>query len=350
MADLYAIIGIGKLKTAGNISGVLSHMTRTRPTPNSNGKENITMIEPPPLSEIMAEINKYPKKSNSVLCFDILLTASPEFFDGKTPEQVKEWAEISLQWAKQKFGENNNIQGAVLHLDEQTPHLQILSICSKDHRLNARYYTGGRAKLRALWTEYAQAVKHLGLKRGREFSPAEHKTIKEYYATVKRGTELATGRKFTADELPAPTMGDRLNPTEYAVKLVNHVANFYRKQNGNLKAELEATRRELEQVTEQTADDRKKHQQMKVNPRIIDKLQKALAGETMARATAQAKYKRLITAISDFFRRNIGTHDILRTPEKLGALAEFKELERDISLSMTPDAKERRGMNRARGL
>ena len=350
MAEQYAIIGIGKLKTAGNIKGVLDHMTRARQTPNSNGKENITMIEPPPLSEIMAEINKYPKRRNSVLCFDILLTASPEFFDGKTPEQVKEWAEVSLQWAKQKFGENNNIQGAILHLDESCPHLQILSISAKNNRLNARFYTGGREKLRALWTEYAQAVKHFGLKRGREFSPAEHKSIKEYYADVKRGAELATGRKFTADELPPPTMGDRLNPTEYAVKLVNHVANFYRKQNGNLKAELEATRRELEQVITKMANDRKQYREMKEHPGMIQELQEALAGETMARATEQAKYKRLITAISDFFRRNIGKHDVLRTPERLGALAGIKELEKDISLSLTPDAKPRQGMTRTRGL
>ena len=354
MADLYAIVGIAKLKTPGNIAGVLAHMYRTRETPNSDGRENLTMIPATPLDEIMAEINSCPnKKSNSVLCFDLLLTASPEFFDDKTPEQVKDWAETSLQWVFDKFGKSN-VKGAVLHLDEcQTgsPHLSVcLTAIDPTGRLNARYYTGGRAKLRALWTEYAGAMRKYGLKRGREFSPAKHKEIKEFYSDVKRGIELAKGRDFTADELPAPTMGDRLNPTEYAVKLVNHVANFYRKQNGDLRAELEATRRELEQVTNQTANDRKKYQQLKENPGIVDELQKALAGETIARATEQQKYKRLLTAIADFFRRNIGKHDILRTPEKLGALAGIKELEKDISLSLVPDAKTRQGMTRTRGL
>lgn len=349
MAEQYAIIGIGKLKTAGNIKGVLDHMTRARQTPNSNGKENITMIEPPPLSEIMAEINKYPKRRNSVLCFDILLTASPEFFDGKTPEQVKEWAEVSLQWAKQKFGENNNIQGAILHLDESCPHLQILSISAKNNRLNARFYTGGREKMRALWTEYAQAVKHLGLKRGREFSPAKHTEIKEYYATVKRGIELATGRDFKADELPAPTMTDRLNPTEYALKLVNHIARYYRKQTGNLKAELEATRRKLEQVTERTANDRKKYKELKENPDIIQELREALAVQTKARATEQEKYNALVKAVADFFRKNIAKNDVLRKPEKLGELGKFRELEKETRLSLTPDARERQGMTRTRG-
>ena len=156
---------------------------------------------------------------------------------------MKEWAETSLQWAGDKFGKSN-IKGAVLHLDEcQTgsPHVQIcLTAIDPTGRLNARFFTGGRAKLRALWTEYAGAMKKYGLKRGREFSPAKHREIKEFYSDVKRGIELAKGRDFTADELPAPTMGDHMNPTEYAVKLVNHAATFYRKQNGNLRAELEA--------------------------------------------------------------------------------------------------------------
>lgn len=354
MAGLYAIVGIAKLKTPGNIAGVLAHMYRTRETPNSDGRENLTMIPATPLDEIMAEINSCPnRKSNSVLCYDLLLTASPEFFYDKTPEQVKDWAETSLQWAGDKFGKSN-IKGAVLHLDEcQTgsPHLQIcLTAIDPTGRLNARFFTGGRAKLRALWTEYAGAMKKYGLKRGREFSPAKHKEIKEFYADVRRGIELAKGRDFTPDDLPAPTMGDRLDPKEYAVKLVNHVANFYRKQNGNLKAELEATRRELEQVTEQTANDRKKYKELKENPDIIQELREALAVQTKARATEQEKYKTLVKAVADFFRKNIAKNDVLRKPEKLGELGKFRELEKEIRLSLTPDARERQGMTRTRGV
>ena len=347
MADLYAIVGVAKLKTPGNIKGVLDHMTRNRETPNSNGRENVTMIAPPRLPDIMAEINSYLPRKNAVLGIDLFLGASPEYFAGKKESDIIAWAKTSLQWAGQKFGEHN-IKGAVLHLDETTPHLQLLIIPEHENKLNARYYTGGREKMRALWTEYAQAVKHLGLKRGREFSPAKHKQIKEYYADVKRGAELAAGRKFTADELPAPAIGDHVNPAVYAVKLINNVATFYRKQNGNLKAELEAIRRELEQVTERTAADRQQRQQLKENPHIIDELKKALAMETTAKATEQAKYKRLLDAIRQFFKRNIGQHDVLRTPEKLGALTGFKELQKDISLSLTPIVDLRQGNTKGR--
>lgn len=352
MGDLYAIVGIAKLKTSGNVGGVLSHMTRSRPTPNADGRENFTMIEPPPLPEIMQEINMYLPRKNAVLAYDLLLTASPEFFDGKTPEQVKAWAETSLKWACDKFGKNN-VKAAVLHLDETqtgSPHIQALVIPEKDGKLNARYYTGGREKMRNLWTEYAAAVKQYGLKRGREFSPAKHKEIKSFYNDVKRGIELAAGRAFTPEELPAPTMGDHINPAEYAAKLVNRVITHYRQQNGNLRAALEATQKELERMTERTAADRQERQQLKEKPGIIKAMQEALAAEAAAKETERGKYEKLVNAVREYFRRNIGQNDVLRTPEKLGQLQDFQELAEDVRLTLTPDPRKRQGMTMTRGL
>ena len=349
MADLYAIIGIAKLKTPGNISGVLAHMTRSRETPNSNGKENGVLIPPQSTAQIMEYINSFLPRKNAVLAYDMLLTASPEFFAGKSEADIQAWAETSLQWAADKFG-RENIKAAVLHRDETTPHVSLLVIPEHENKLNARYYTGGREKMRQLWTQYAAAVKKFGLKRGREFSPAEHKSIKQYYADIKRGAELAAGRKFTADELPPPTLGDRLDPAEYAAKLVNHVANFYRQKNGNLQAALKAVEKELEQVKGKASHDRHLFQQIKERPEIITELREALATERRARATEQGKYKNLLAAVKKFFRQNISKNDSLRKPEKLGDLLNVPELEKDLRISLTPDEKERQGMTRTRGL
>lgn len=349
MADLYAIIGIAKLKTPGNISGVLQHMTRERETINSNGKQNDILIPPQSTAQIMEYINSFLPRKNAVFAYDMLLTASPDFFTGKSEADIQAWAETSLQWAADKFG-RENIKAAVIHRDETTPHISLLVIPEHENKLNARYYTGGRQKMRQLWTEYAAAVKHFGLKRGREFSPAEHKSIKQYYADIKRGAELAAGRKFTADELPPPTMGDRLDPAEYAAKLINHVATFYRKQNGNLQAALKAAEKELEQVKGKAAHDRQLFQQIKDNPELIKELQAALAAESKARAAEHEKYKNLVAAIRKFFRQNISKNDVLRKPEKLGALQDVPELGDDLRISLTPDARERQGMTRTRGL
>ena len=52
----------------------------------------------------------------------------------------------------------------------------------------------------------------------------------------------------------------------------------------------------------------------------------------------------MIAAVKDHFRRNIGSHDILRHPDRLGSLKKFPEMEDAIRLSLTPDIKERQRM------
>lgn len=276
---------------------------------------------------------------------DFLLTASPEWFTGKTEEQIKEWETASLQWACDKFG-RDNIKAAICHRDETTPHLQLVIIPEHAGKLNARYYTGGREKLRALWTEYAAAMKPYGLERGREYSPAKHQDIKAYYAAVNKGAELATKRKVKAEELPAPELGDRLNPRQYAADLVNRATSFIRKEAGNLRAALAAEREQREELTRQMIRDREIYNSMKQNPERFRELQEAIRREAAGRMQEQAKYKKLLEAIAAYFRKNIDRNSGLRHPDKLGALQDFPELQKDIRLSLTPDTKEHRGMER----
>ena len=345
----YAIVGIGKLKTAGNIKGVIDHMTRQRPTENSNGRDNDVLIAPPTLPDIMEEIGQYLPRKNAVLAYDCLLTASPEWFTGKTEEQVKDWERKSLQWASDKFG-RDNIKAAIAHRDETTPHIQLLIIPEHDGKLNARYYTGGRAKLRQLWTEYAAAMKPLGLERGREYSPAKHQDIKAYYAAVNKGAELARVRKVTAEELPAPELLDRVSPRQYAADLINRVTAFIRKENGNLRAALAEERNLRKKIALQMAQDRELYNTLKKSPERLRELQEAVKAEAMKRMQEQGKYKSLLAAIGEYFRNNIDPDSILRHPDKLGKLQDYPELQKDTQLSLTYDKRERHGMTRTRGL
>ena len=341
----YAIIGIAKLHTAGNIGGVLDHMTRQRKTANSNGRPNDILIPPPKLPELMKEIDLYMPRKNAVLCYDMLLTASPDFFIGKTEQQIQDWQRASLEWVYKKFG-RESVKACICHRDELTPHLSLLVLPDHEGKLNARYYTGGKQKMRQLWTEYGEAMRPFGLERGREYSPAKHQDIKAYYAAVNKGAELARVREIKAEELPAPTVADYLHPAEYATRLVNRVVVHYRKQNGNLRAALEATQKELERMTERTAADRQERQQLKAKPGLIKELQEALAAEARATEAERGKYKTLVAAVKEYFKRNIGKHDALRKPDKLGALQDIPELADAVRLSLTPDSKERRGMER----
>lgn len=339
----YAIIGLAKLKAAGNIKAVLEHMTRSRKTENSNGRANDVLIQPPQLPEIMDRIHSYLPRKNAVFAYDFLLTASPEFFQGKTEEEIHAWERDSLAWCRETFG-SDNVIGAICHRDELTPHIQALIIPEKDGKLNARAYTGGRDKLRNLWTSYAKKMKPWGLQRGKLFSPAEHKAIKDYYTDVNKAAELAARGKIKPEQLPDPGIKDHANPRQYAADLINFVVKRLQQQNANLRQGLAAANREKESLKESTARDREIYALIKDNPDAFRKLQEALLQEQKGRTADKERYFLLLAAIKDYFRRNIDAHSVQRKPEALGQLQTFPELADAIRLDITPEPKPQHGI------
>lgn len=60
-----------------------------------------------------------------MLALNVLLTSDGEVLRRLADEgRLDEWAEASVGWAKQTFDEEN-VVGAHLHMDEQTPHLHV---------------------------------------------------------------------------------------------------------------------------------------------------------------------------------------------------------------------------------
>lgn len=348
MPDQYAIIGVAKLHTAGNVAGVISHMMRTRDTPNSNGAGIDVRIPPPSLDQIMERVAEYMPRKNAVIMFDFMTTASPLFYQNASPETIEAWKRDSLKWVQDTFGAEN-VLAAVFHdRDEKTPHGSYLILPAvkdeKGERLNARAYTGGREKLRALWTSYAKAMAKYGLKRGKMYSPAKHTAIKEYYSRVNRAERRAAAAKIRPEQLPAPTLGDRASPREYAAALINKAVAWYRKENAALREELAAEKGQKEQISRQVISDRELYSFLQENPETFRALEKELEAERLGRAADKERYIKLLAAVRTFFRKNIDRRSVYRKPENLGALLDIPELAQDVRISLTPDAKEPEGM------
>lgn len=137
-------------------------------------------------------------KQDNVLALEMIITASPEMFDGKTQDQIDLWATEQVQFAQEKFGENCRL--AVLHLDEKTPHIHFL--ISTEHTTTKKYKnrygatekitTSLNAKrwnpafLTKLHDDHAILNKKWGLKRGVKGSKRAHKTLKEYYGELNK--------------------------------------------------------------------------------------------------------------------------------------------------------------------
>lgn len=148
--------------------------------------------------DIKAEIDRAGAhtRSNSVVALDTLYTASPQFFDGKTQEQTEHFFKECLQFHQERFG---HIISAVIHYDETTPHLHVVSVpLTQDGRLSARDVIGNKAKMSKTQDQFFEQVgKVYGLDRGergdgqekkRHTSAQEHK-LREVKAEKEKQLE-----------------------------------------------------------------------------------------------------------------------------------------------------------------
>ena len=197
------VLRFAKLKSWGSIGGAGAHNTRQRETPNANpdftpsnhyyiGKATDQL---PAL--VREKIGEQPIRKNAVLAFEVVMSASPHYFRPNAPDQggqwdsdrLNGWAIASMDWLYAQWGDR--IISAVLHLDEQTPHIQAVVVPLDERgKLNCRALLGGsRQTLRDLQTSYAHGVQHLGIQRGIEGSKAQHQDIQSYYRHANRAFE-----------------------------------------------------------------------------------------------------------------------------------------------------------------
>lgn len=205
----YAIARIAKLKGA-SVASAGQHVDRTRETPNadrSKRDENKILIGSDRsvrqlVSEMIARHGGKPR-SDSVECVELMLSASPEFFnegrDRDNPERVREFTEKTVEFIRERYGER--LVKATLHMDEKTPHIQAFMVPIDERgKLNCKSFFGTRAKLRKLQSDYAEHLRPLGLERGMEGSRATHTDIQKFYGAINREVKL----RIRPERIPDP--------------------------------------------------------------------------------------------------------------------------------------------------
>lgn len=165
-----------------DLGGIQKENTRTATEYNnrvSPGMDicNVTLKESGNwLQDIDNEIKAAGAKtrSNSVLALDTIYTASPDFFQGKTNQQNDDFFKDCLQFHQEHFG---HIISAVIHYDETTPHLHVISVpLTKDGRLSARDVIGNKAKMSKTQDAFFEQVgRGYGLERGIHMDGQEKK-------------------------------------------------------------------------------------------------------------------------------------------------------------------------------
>ncbi len=145
------------------------------------------------IKQIESETSKKTRK-DAVVLLDGLFTASPEFFEGKTTQEIKMYFEDCLDFYVKEYcqGDETRVLNAVIHLDEATPHMQVASIpvytSESGNRLNAKIIMGNKTDYRKRQDRFFEAVSEkYGLERG---EPAS--AINDKVHTTKREWQAAT--------------------------------------------------------------------------------------------------------------------------------------------------------------
>ena len=153
----YAILRFAKYK-GPEIGRIEAHDERTKTEYASNpdveisrSRLNFHLVKPhrsyrAEAEKQIAEAGCRARK-DSVRVVETLITASPEFFQGKKPREVKEFFEYALEFIQSKQSPKTIIS-AVVHVDEKTPHMHLCFVpLTADGRLSAKDIIGNRKKL-----------------------------------------------------------------------------------------------------------------------------------------------------------------------------------------------------------
>lgn len=226
----YCILRAEKLTSFGSIAGSAKHTFREIPTPNADASRthlNRTFGAQDTASVRAAIEARLPTKrrKDAVLAIEYLVTASPEWFKTRPAKQQHTYFAAAVRWLEARHGKAN-IVCVNMQLDETSPHLVAYVVpLTRDDRLSAKDFLGGRKVLSQMQTEFAELVgKPVGLQRGVEGSKATHTSAKQYAAALQKNSTLA------APTRPAPTIGDRITgkakqmQEEYEAAQARHLA------------------------------------------------------------------------------------------------------------------------------
>jgi hypothetical protein len=157
MKAQYGILRFKKYKGPA-ISPIEAHNERTKEQYASNpdidvsrSRYNFHLVQPQ--GKYRAEADRMIAaahcrvRKDSVRVVETLVTASPEFFKGKSRSEIKAYFEYALKFLESKQDSQTFIS-AVVHMDEKTPHLHLCFVpLTADGRLSAKEIIGNRKNL-----------------------------------------------------------------------------------------------------------------------------------------------------------------------------------------------------------
>lgn len=273
------VIDIQKYKTDQEINHVANHNLRnvdSRNVNKSKTKLNRYFIGSPDtdtvkeLAKKLETVPKFRKDANRMV--NLVLSASPEFFETATKKDITDWENATQKWAEDTFGKDNIIY-SVVHNDEKTKHFHIAIVPIFEGKLRSNHWFDGPAKLKKIHDSYAKVTKPFGIKRGQKLIKSKPEELENFYQKVNSSTiyDLSLDKKLDDlfEKLEKPNAYQRLNPWNLVEKVVKPLMkqmkvnlSHYRTKFQNVEIEL----KELEVARQRVADLELKMEMLGLNP------------------------------------------------------------------------------------
>ena len=238
----YAILRFAKYK-GPEIGRIEAHNERTKEIYASNpdvdlarSKDNFHLVEPERAyraeSERQIAAAGCRTRSDSVRVVEALFTASPEFFQGKKPDEIRAFFREAMDFLT-TYQTKETIISAVIHMDETTPHMHLSFVpLTADGRLCAKEIVGNKKKLTWWQDEFWKHMvkKYPELERGQSASETGRDHIPP--RIFKEMTKLDKQRKKLEELLAGVTTFNAKSRLEAIQALLEkYVPNVERMQN-----------------------------------------------------------------------------------------------------------------------
>jgi len=246
MKKTYAILRTEKIKSWASLGKSVGHNMRTSGEARAHLAKNfegpILVLagdpawEKPWRKEVKAMwLPGLKQGDRHTLAREFFLGASPEFFAGKDAAAISHWATENVAWLIDRFGADR-VKLAVLHLDEQSPHIAAYVVPLKADTNRAGVLNigrgngwtlsdvalglgGSKADFVKLQDDYADRMKRFGLERGERGSKAEHQTIRQWLTQMH-----AALPSIQFPKTAPPTLNDRINVGNYGTRVAKAAA------------------------------------------------------------------------------------------------------------------------------
>jgi hypothetical protein len=222
----FAILRVAKLGNKGKVGAAGGHSYREREVPNADPKRtplNVVLTGARSTAELHKAVKARidlatHKTTDAVQCIEYVITGSPEAEVFKSPEETMAYFHDSLAFFRKMHG-TDNVVSAVVHWDEETPHMHLYAVpidvrggkvrnysvgdgrdpdgtprrktiqktVGQQTWLSAAAFVGGAKKLTQLQTDFAEAIgPKYKLERGIEGSRETHQTVKSWYGKLPK--------------------------------------------------------------------------------------------------------------------------------------------------------------------